>query len=221
MRDIPDQMQADLSAGLTHHCRIWRLERADGQLLGFTDHDRPLEMDGLVCRPGAGPADRDPGAEADGPGGPAELSGVLEDEAINAADLAAGLWDGAAVQLWRVDWRDAGLRALLWSGRLSAIAHGETGFTARLDGPAADLDRVAGRVYGRLCDAALGDARCGAPDDHPAFGEGCDQRFATCRDRFGNSAAFRGFPYLLGFDALIAPPGAEARPDGGSRGLSG
>jgi hypothetical protein len=33
--------------------------------------------------------------------------------------------------------------------------------------------------------------------------EGCDKLFATCRDRFGNCAAFDGEPHVPGADALL------------------
>lgn len=36
-----------------------------------------------------------------------------------------------------------------------------------------------------------------------ALTEGCDRRFATCRDRFGNAANFRGEPHVPGSDLLI------------------
>ncbi|NNM76645.1 DUF2163 domain-containing protein [Sphingomonas sp. ID1715] len=38
--------------------------------------------------------------------------------------------------------------------------------------------------------------------------EGCDKRFATCRDRFGNQPNFRGEPHLPGMDLLTRYPGA-------------
>ena len=33
---------------------------------------------------------------------------------------------------------------------------------------------------------------------------GCDKRFSTCRDRFGNSMNFRGFPHMPGGDAALS-----------------
>ena len=33
---------------------------------------------------------------------------------------------------------------------------------------------------------------------------GCDKRFSTCRDRFGNSVNFRGFPHMPGGDAALS-----------------
>ena len=45
---------------------------------------------------------------------------------------------------------------------------------------------------------------------------GCDKRFETCRDRFDNAVAFRGFPHLPGNDFLIASPASGAVNDGGA-----
>ncbi|ODP37036.1 DUF2163 domain-containing protein [Sphingomonas turrisvirgatae] len=38
--------------------------------------------------------------------------------------------------------------------------------------------------------------------------EGCDKSIATCANRFGNAANFRGEPYLPGIDLLTRYPGA-------------
>lgn len=38
--------------------------------------------------------------------------------------------------------------------------------------------------------------------------EGCDKTLATCAERFGNAANFRGEPYLPGIDLLTRYPGA-------------
>ncbi|MDK9698360.1 MAG: DUF2163 domain-containing protein [Siculibacillus sp.] len=46
--------------------------------------------------------------------------------------------------------------------------------------------------------------------------EGCDKRFETCRDRFANAAAFRGFPHIPGNDFLVASPAAGGPADGGA-----
>jgi uncharacterized phage protein (TIGR02218 family) len=47
----------------------------------------------------------------------------------------------------------------------------------------------------------------GAVGDRVEITEGCDKRFATCRDRFGNAPNFRGEPYLPGIDLLTRYPG--------------
>ena len=46
---------------------------------------------------------------------------------------------------------------------------------------------------------------------------GCDKRFATCRDRFGNSTNFRGFPHIPGNDFMMRyAVNGEAGNDGSS-----
>jgi len=56
-----------------------------------------------------------------------------------------------------------------------------------------------------------------AAADAFAVTAGCDKQFETCKARFGNAVNFRGFPYMIGNDALQA----NARPGenfgGGSR----
>ncbi|MDC9823830.1 DUF2163 domain-containing protein [Devosia sp. ZB163] len=43
---------------------------------------------------------------------------------------------------------------------------------------------------------------------------GCDRRFATCRERFGNVANFRGFPHIPGTDFVLRYPREGAVMDG-------
>ena len=87
-------------------------------------------------------------------------------------------------------------------------------FVAELEGPLAKLEPVVGRTYGRMCDARLGDARCGVAA--PA-GRTCDKCWETCVGTFGNGANFRGFPDVPGDDFLTAWPAGSVRNDGGSR----
>ncbi len=56
------------------------------------------------------------------------------------------------------------------------------------------------------------------PGDGVTLIVGCDKTFATCRDRFANAAAFRGFPHMPGNDFVtaIARPGDPAN-DGTAR----
>jgi hypothetical protein len=214
MRDVPDEMAARIESGAARLCHVWRLERADGTVTGFTDHDRDLAVDGVVCRAGsgwtAGAAESAVGLAA----GAVSAAGALDDAAITEADVAAGRFDGAAVELWRVDWSEPSLKVRLWAGTLARIRREEGRFLADLEGPLAKLERVVGRTYGRMCDARLGDARCGIAD---AAGRVCDKRWETCVGKFGNGVNFRGFADVPGDDFLTAYPAGGARNDGGSR----
>ena len=43
---------------------------------------------------------------------------------------------------------------------------------------------------------------------------GCDRRFATCRQKFGNTVNFRGFPHIPGSDFVLRYPRAGEVLDG-------
>ncbi|MEM6422512.1 MAG: DUF2163 domain-containing protein, partial [Pseudomonadota bacterium] len=49
-RAVPADMAAALATGCTRFCRCWQVLRSDGVLLGFTDHDRDLDFDGVTHR---------------------------------------------------------------------------------------------------------------------------------------------------------------------------
>ncbi|QFU31227.1 DUF2163 domain-containing protein [Brevundimonas sp. Bb-A] len=214
MRHIPDDLAARIESGAARLCHVWLMRRVDGTRAGFTDHDRDLTLDGVVCRAASGWT---VGAAESGVGlaaGTASASGVLDDASIREADVAQGRLDGAAVELWRLDWSELDLRVRLWSGTITRLRRQDGAFVADLEGPLAKLERVVGRTYGRLCDARLGDERCGVAD---AAGRTCDKRWETCVGTFGNGVNFRGFPDVPGDDFLTAWPAQGGRHDGGSR----
>lgn len=195
-------------------CRAWIVVRADGARLGFTDHDRDLVVDGVTCRASGGwsPGARD--AAAGYAAGQGAALGVLDDAGITEADLAAGLYDGARVAELRVDWSAPSRVVRLWTATITAVSREGEAFKAALAGPLAEFDRVAGRTFTRLCDARLGDARCGIAAE---AGAACDKRWATCVGTFGNGVNFRGFPTAPGEDFLTLYPVEGERNDGGRR----
>jgi len=216
MRDIPEELAARIESGAATLCHVWLMRRTDGVEMGFTDHDRDLTVDEVVCRAAsgwtAGAADSAVGLS----GGSAAVAGALDDVAITNEDIEAGRYDGAEVALWRVDWMRPDLRVRMWTATLAGIRREGERFVAELEGPLAKLERVVGRTYGRACDALLGDVRCRV--DLTAFpGAGCDKRWATCVGTFANGINFQGFPDIPGDDFLTAVPVEGGRNDGGSR----
>ncbi|PKP81839.1 MAG: hypothetical protein CVT79_08785 [Alphaproteobacteria bacterium HGW-Alphaproteobacteria-18] len=215
MREISEEFAARLAGGVTTTCLCWEIARGDGFVLRLTEHDGPLVVAGETYLPGAGLEGAELRQTSGLAPGQAGARGALSHDAITEEDLEAGLWDGARVDVWRVDWQAPEHRAHVWAGRMSEVARGALGFEAALVSLKADLERPSGRIYARRCDAVLGDARCGV--DAGAFpGVACDHRFETCRDVFGNGENFRGFPHLPGTDVVLAGPAAAGN-DGGRR----
>jgi uncharacterized phage protein (TIGR02218 family) len=173
MRQLSGEFAARLAADGTSLCACWRFARRDGAVFGATDHDRAIAFDGVNYEPAGGLRGAEFESSAGLAPGRAIAEGAISAEVITEADLDAGLWDGASVDVWRVDWEAPEHRVRIWSGRLSEVARQGARFTAELVSLKAGLERSVGRVYARNCDADVGDARCGADLDDPAFrGEG-------------------------------------------------
>lgn len=173
MRNLPAELQSRLDTGVTTLCHLWRVVRRDGDVFAFTDHDRPLEFDDLVCEPMTGVS---PGALEKNLGlgiDTASIAGAMNSEAITEEDLARGLWNGARVDLYRVDWRDPSLRVHLFAGGIGEVRRGVSAFEAELRGLQSALNVPVGRVFSRFCDADLGDLRCAKNiSDETLRGEG-------------------------------------------------
>ncbi|MCZ4297997.1 DUF2163 domain-containing protein [Henriciella marina] len=213
MKQISEAFETRLTSGAATTCLCWRLERRDGVTIGMTDHDRALTFGGVTYSPGAAlSAARFETASGLRPGR-ASGNGAIITEALTEADLAAGLWTRARVHVYRVDWQSTDDRILIWTGFLSEITQRGDQFEAELISLKAELERPVGRRVSRLCDAALGDARCGLTG---VDGQSCDKRFETCRDVFSNAENYRGFPHLPGQDFVLSGPAAAGN-DGGRR----
>jgi len=160
MRNIPSALQAKLDSGVTTLCRCWVLARADAVTQGFTDHDEDVVVGGVTCRAGTGLSASETtqklGLAVDG----SEFSGALAGDTLNEDDLAAGRYDGAAVELWLTDWSEPALRVLLAKGSLGEVKREGTAFTAEVRGLSERLAQESGRLYTATCSADLGDTRC-------------------------------------------------------------
>ena len=220
MRALPPLLAAATAPGAVGClATAWIVTRLDGTVIGFTDHDLPLTLHGVVCAPQTGLS---PGA-ARGELGPrpgdAEVQGLLDADALTEADIAAGLSARAAVSAFRVDWTAPQASALvLWRGRIAALERTGSGYVAHVAGPLAALGTVTGRTYQRRCDAVLGDSRCRVDLTLALYRQAsCDKAWTTCRDRFGNLVNFQGFPDLPGDDYLAVYAADSPANTGGSR----
>jgi len=162
-------LAAHLATGCTTVCRCWRIDRADGVWLGFTDHDRDLTFEGVVFRADTGMTARSlsqsTGLSVDN----TEALGILSDAAVTEADIAAGRYDGAEVRSWLVNWARPGVRELRFRGTLGEIVRGGGAFHAELRGLAEALNQPVGREYQPVCDAVLGDGACKVDLTAPGF----------------------------------------------------
>lgn len=169
MRQFSAAMQAKLDARATTFCHCWRLARRDGAVMGFTDHDCDLVFNGVTFRANTGLSASQLETALGLAVGGAEATGALTDGGLSESELLNGLYDGASVEIWLVDWTQPEDRALLDVATIGEIRRGENVFTAELRSSAHVFDQQQGRAFQRGCAADLGDARCGVDPGAPGF----------------------------------------------------
>ncbi|NCP13758.1 MAG: DUF2163 domain-containing protein [Sphingomonadales bacterium] len=110
---------------------FWRIYRRDGAALAFTSHDRDLSFGGIrhLAAPGMIPAAIRLTSELSNDS--AEVQGALHHDSIREADLAAGLYDEAAIDIGAVDWASLDHHTL-YTGQIGRIEDDSTQFAAEL-----------------------------------------------------------------------------------------
>ena len=169
MKTIPAGLADLLASGVTTLCRCWRLERRDGVVMGFTDHDRLLSFDGVDYEPETGFTAAETEASLGLAVDTMEVAGAVSSERITDEDISLGLWDDADVEIWIVDWSNVANRVIDKKGSIGEVSRGDLSYEAEIRGLAHRLNQEQGRTYQRLCDAVLGDERCGVDLDDPDF----------------------------------------------------
>lgn len=160
---------------VTRWAQCWIIRREDGLVQGFTTLDSPLTVDGVACQPchslSSGAVEL---AAQIGSVGNQEVAGLIDSDAISAADLHAGRYDHARVDLWLVPWVEdpaepwrampdpAEMPRRLAAGRMGKITFGDEGFRAEIltDG-AALAQRALVQTYQPGCRWTQFDVRCG------------------------------------------------------------
>jgi uncharacterized phage protein (TIGR02218 family) len=291
MRELPHDLALHLAQGETTTAKCWRVIRTDGVTLGFTDHDRPLLVAGTNCVPSFGLDGGEVPSRLGQQVETGEVLGVLDSAAIAEDDILLGRYDGARVETWLLNWSEPSQCVMLRVDTIGEIVREDGVFRAELRSPQQALNITRGRVFQGLCDASVGDARCGVDTGNAAYrgeaivvgliddfqlrvsglsgfeehwfafgvalwtdgqrhglrdpilthrrnadgdilgfssrvGEwcspgdvltvtvGCDRRFTTCREKFANTANFRGFPHIPGSDYVLRHPRSGYAMDG-------
>ena len=169
MKHLSEALAEHVASGATTLCWCWRLTRRDGVRQGFTDHDRDIVFAGTTFEAAAGMEAseiRDSvGLSVDN----LEVTSAVTSERLAEADLAAGRYDNAEIEIFRVNWADPVQRVLMRSGNLGEVRRAGRAFAAEVRGLAHTLQETRGRLFQYTCDADLGDARCTVDLDDPAF----------------------------------------------------
>ena len=165
-RTVPGALATHLDREVTTLCFLYKLTRKDSFVLGFTDHDLALTYDDGSGEATYEPSDGLSGSVVEsevGTGvGNMDVIGVLTDDRITEADVAAGRWDAAELKVYRVNWADLSNGHMVeFKGFLGEIEQGKVAFRAEVRGLGQMLKQVSGVQTTKNCTVKrLGNAQC-------------------------------------------------------------
>jgi len=161
MRSYSPQFAAHLASKTTTLCHCWQIIRADGTVLGFTDHDNNLEFLGVTHEASSGftgsVAEQNLQLNVDN----MDIEGFLDSANITDEDVAAGKYASAEVLVFWVNHQDVSTFHLLGRSTITQIRRSGIHFVFEVSGLAQQLQQTVGSQYQRRCSVSLGSEKCG------------------------------------------------------------
>lgn len=162
-KTISVELKAHLASEVTTIATCLKLVRLDGAEYFFTDHDTDLTIDGDTYEATDGmiptSISQSNGLSVDN----MEIVALLGFDRVEEADIAAGLFDYAAVDIFIVNYQDLtmGVMYLLKGWTIGSVEIRDNTFQAEIRGKAQRLQQNLCETYTPECRAELGDSRCG------------------------------------------------------------
>lgn len=162
MKGFDPDLQAHLQQSGTTIARcILILRSFDGQPFGFTTHDRPLTIGGVLYEPTASFVQKDIAANLNLDTDNTEAEAFLDSDTLTEEDLRAGKWDFSPYRIFQVNWADLSMGDKKDSiGHLAKVTVNRQTFVAELLGLMEALGTSIVEITSPNCRAILGDERC-------------------------------------------------------------
>jgi uncharacterized phage protein (TIGR02218 family) len=163
MRTVSTAMQAHLENEVQTLALCWKIQRRDGAVYGYTDHDEPIVYDGTTYTPieAGTPSDyrQNSALTADN----IDFDMVFGSTSGRDAELRAGVWDFAQIWTFKINWEDTstatGIVKLAY-GRLGEIQIQDNFAKIELRTLTQQLSNTIGSIYTPECRTSLGTTLC-------------------------------------------------------------
>ena len=161
MKQISTQLAAHLAGEVTTLATCWKLTRRDAVTLGFTDLDADIVFGGVTYRAASGFSPTAIETTSDFAADNLDVEGMISASAITEADLQAGRYDFAEIEIFKVNYRDLSQGIIyLRRGWLGEVSLRRQHFVAEVRGLTQLLAQNIGELYSPSCRASFGDGRC-------------------------------------------------------------
>ncbi|MGE0755122.1 MAG: DUF2163 domain-containing protein [Alphaproteobacteria bacterium] len=161
MKQISAGLQSHMEGEVTTLATCWKVTRRDNTVLGFTNHDRDITYNSHIYTAATGftptAIDNSTALNVDN----LDAEGMLSSGSITEADIMAGRYDYAEIEIFQLNYENLSQGALqLRRGWLGEVSFHRDYFVAEVRGLTQILAQSIGELYSASCRAALGDARC-------------------------------------------------------------
>lgn len=137
MKAATSELVAHLAGELTTLATCWKITRRDDVVLGFTDHIRNLEIDGVTYQAASGYTRTAIRSTADLAVDNLDVESVFSNDGITEIDMRAGKYDFAEIRMFLVNYQDLGQGILkLRRGWLGEVSIRDGMYVAELRGMA-------------------------------------------------------------------------------------
>lgn len=161
MHNISSSLQNHLEQPVTTLATCWNLTRADKHTLGFTDHDQDLVFQETTYQARSGLSASAIRTRDDLAINHLNINGMLEHDVITEADILAGLYDHAQLEVFMVNYMDLSQGPLqLQKGWIGEVTLQENHWFADIHGLTEPLSQTIGSLYSPACRATFGDHQC-------------------------------------------------------------
>lgn len=161
MKTASSQLATHIGGETTTLATCWKVTRRDGSIFGFTDFDKNLTVDSLVYQARSGYTRSAIHTIANLAVDNLDIESAIDSETLSAADLRAGVWDGATIEIFLVNWANlTNGKVILKRGTIGEVELKDTVFRAELRGLSQTLSQQIVELYTPDCRADLGDTRC-------------------------------------------------------------
>lgn len=161
MKTAGSPLATHIAGETTTLATCWKVTRRDGAIFGFTDFDKDLTVDSLLYQARSGYTRSAIHTIANLAVDNLDIESAIDSETLSAADLRAGVWDGATVEIFLVNWSNlANGKIILKHGTIGEVELKDTVFRAELRGLSQALSQQIVELYTPDCRADLGDTRC-------------------------------------------------------------
>lgn len=176
MKTASAELEAHIQGETTLLATCWKVNRTDGMVQGFTEHDRDLSIDlgdgdgAVTYKAATGYTRTAITSSADLKADNLEVDGILDSAGIAEADLDAGLYDHAKIEIFVVNHADLSQGVIkLRKGFLGEVTQRGELFVAELQGLMGVLSQELVELYTPDCRADLGNGRCKVRLDPPQW----------------------------------------------------